>query len=179
MRGFVGMAAMAVLVAGCSDSGGADADGDGSISVEEAVAEMADNSVRPQPGQYRSTTELLEVDLPGAPPEVVAMMRSTMSGTSTEYCLTQNEVENGFEEMMRQSQEGDCEFQRFNLDGGDFDAAMTCSVPQGGEMSMVMDGTGSRTGSDTKMTMTGNIPGLGESKMVMRVQAERIGDCAG
>lgn len=179
MKRFAGIAMIGLMVASCDGKTSADADGDGEITAEEMadITSAAVENVRPQAGQYRSTTQLLEIDLPGAPREVVDMMRSRMSGRKTEYCLTQEEVDKGFEEMARQSQQGDCSFNRFEISGGEMEAEMSCSTPEGGVTRMTMAGTGTPTSSDMTMNISGSIPGMGDAKMVMNVKAERIGDC--
>lgn len=181
MKRMAGIGAVALMVAGCGGTTSADADGDGEITAEEVadITSAAVENIRPQAGQYRSTTQLLEVDLPGAPQEVVAMMQSRMSGQQTEYCLTQEEVDKGFEEMARRSQQGDCSYDRFEISGGAMEAEMSCSTPDGGVTRMTMEGTGTPTSSDMMMNITGSIPGMGDAKMVMNVKSERIGDCAG
>ncbi len=165
----------ALNLAACGGNNSADADGDGEITGAE-VAEMADEMVKPEAGQYRATTELVELEAPGAPPEAVEMMRGMMS-RSFEYCLTQEEADRGFEEMARESQDENCSFEKFDVDGGDIDAVMTCSGQGEGTMRMTMQGSGGRTSSEMTMTMEGNIPGQGEGRMVMNTSHERIGDC--
>lgn len=175
MRNIVLVAAVGCLLAGCSSEVDADADGDGTVSQAEMAA-MADSAIRPDPGQYRSTTELIEADIPGAPANMVEMMKSGMANQTTEYCLTQEEADKGFEEMAKGSQDGECTTSKFVVNGGDIDAEMSCKAGSG-EMRMTMDGTGTTTSMDMTMTMEGEIPGMGDAKMVMRVQSERIGDC--
>jgi hypothetical protein len=167
-----------LVVTGCtSEPAEADADGDGTITAEE-MAEASKNAVRPRAGQYRSTTTLLDAEIPGAPDNMVDIMKTQIDGQSYEYCLTQEQVDKGFEEMARGSQEGDCDFTKFVIDGGNIDAAMTCSVAGQGEMTIAMDGEGSETSMDMTMTMTGERPGMGAMKMVMKTAHERIGDCS-
>lgn len=176
MRRIFSILAATAVLAACSDSGTADTDGDGTISSEEIAAEARD-AVRPDPGQYRSTTQLVDVEMPGAPPEMVDMMRANMSNRTSEFCLTEEEVNEGFEAMAKRSQDGDCTFSKFDVDGGDIDAEMSCSMPQGSDMRMTMQGTGTPTSSDMTMTMEGELPGMGNAKMTMKVTNERIGDC--
>lgn len=163
------------LLAGCG-SGATDEDGDGSISMAEAAREAEAGGIRPEPGQYRGTVELVSVDIPNAPPQVVEMMKSSMGSQSSEYCLTPEEAERGFERMAEESGEGDCSFERFDADGGDIDAVMVCNQ-QGNEMRMTMQGTGGATSSQMRMTMEGEAPGMGTMTMTLRSNHERIGDC--
>lgn len=172
---FTAAASLALVACGNADP---DTDGDGTISMEEAQASLeASGAVKPQAGQYNASVELLEFEAPGAPPQALDMMRG-MIARDFEYCLTQEQADKGFEEMARSSQDGDCSFEKFDVDGGDFDAVMICSNRGDGSIRMAMEGTGTETSSDMTMTMTGDIGGMGEGRMVMRTKHERIGDCA-
>ena len=151
-----------------------------SISTDEVIerAEAAGAEIKPEPGQYRSTMEVQEINIPGAPAQMRDMMKNSMTSQTSEYCLTQADANKGFEEAARQSQEDmNCTYERFDVAGGDIDARMTCS-PQGqGSMTVEMTGTGTSTKSDMTMAMTGDMPGMGEMSMRMRIVNERIGDC--
>ena len=176
MRRILLATAASLALAACGGAD-ADADGDGSVSMDEAQAELErSGAVKPEPGQYRARMELVDFEAEGAPPQIVEMMKSNMANTF-EYCLTQEDADKGFEEMARTSQDDNCSFEKFEADGGDIDAVMTC---QGGEMGnarMTMQGTGGRTQSEMTMTMEGQLPGAGTGKMTMKTSHERIGDC--
>lgn len=170
---------LAALTLGLTGCGSADdpADSDKKISVEEAAERARDSGVKPEPGQYRVTMEVLEVDIPGAPESAIKMMRDMMGGQTHEYCLTQEDVDKGFEEMARQSQDGECTFARFDVDGGNLDAKMTCSHDGQGTMTMTMKGTGGATSSEMDMVMEGSMGGMGTSTIHMKAKHQRIGDC--
>lgn len=178
MHVFVFAAPLALLaLAGCGEPEpeGTNADG-GGISQSE-VAERARNTVQPQPGRYRAVMQVLEVDIPGAPEGAGDMLRQMMDGQAHEYCLTQEDVDKGYEEMARQSQDGDCTFERFDVEGGEIDARMVCTGQESGSMQMAMTGTATPTSSVMNMTMTGNMAGMGESTLRMKATHERVGDC--
>lgn len=168
-----------VLLVSC----GGDADetatsGGESIDMKEAAARAKASAVRPQPGQYRVTLQVVDVDIPGAPTSAVDMMKNMMAGQTHEYCLKPGDVDRGFEEMARQSQESEnCTFQRFDVAGGNFNAKMTCENPGQGTMTMTMKGVGTPTRSQMDMTMTGNMTGMGDSTIKMKSTHERVGDC--
>lgn len=168
-----------IFVLGCS-GGDQEAGGDEAISTEE-LADRARNVVRPDPGLYRSTVELLEIDMPGAPAGMEDTMKRMMGGanSTTEYCLTREDAERGFEEMAKKSQEGDCSFERFDADGGRIDAAMTCRSGEDNVMRMTLKGTGGRTSSEMTMSMQTEAPGMGKATMRMKATHQRIGDCTG
>jgi hypothetical protein len=96
---------------------------------------------------------------------------------TAEYCLTAEEAAKGYERMAQQSQDGDCTFERFDVDGGTIDAAMSCPVQGGGSMNMTIEGTGRETSSDFTMRMEGDMGGSAPGSMTIKAQHERIGDC--
>lgn len=176
MRRHIVFAAVSALsLAACGS-----ADDSGAPLSEDEVAERFEEANRLEPGQYRSTVELVSLDMPGAPAEVTEMMKQSMSGNNatTEYCLTKEEAEKGYEAMAKNSAQGDCDVQRFDVDGGDIDALMVCKSPDGSQGTITMKGTGGRTSSDMTMTIKTDVRGMGKSTMVMRTQHQRIGDCA-
>ncbi len=172
--------ACASLVLTACGSPDADADGDGEISMKEAAARSGE-MVKPAPGKYRTTVEMIDVEIPGAPKEMQDMMKGMLSsGPQThEYCLTRAEAEKGFEEMARQAQEedGNCSFEKFEAEGGSIDAIMNCAKEGQGTARMTMKGTGGRTSSDMTMTMDAKAPDGKTMTMTMKSSQQRIGDC--
>ncbi len=173
-------ACASLALAGCGGTD-ADQDGDGKISVEEA-ATQAKEMTRPEPGKYRATVEMIDVEVPGAPKEMQdAMKRMMSSGPQThEYCLTEEEAAKGFEEMARQAQDdGSCSFEKFDAAGGKIDAVMNCAREGRGSARMTMQGTGGRTSSEMTMTMDAKAPDGKTMKMTMKSSQERVGECDG
>jgi hypothetical protein len=165
--------AAAALLAACSD-GNADADGDGTVSMKEAADQAEAEAVKPQPGLYRLTATMTEVSFPGMPEELKGH-GGGMTNTS-ESCLTEADVNKGYEELLKQGQDGECSFEKFNLKGGALDAVMVCKTPQG-ESRMAMTGTTTPTSSEFTATTKVNLEGLGEGTMKFTAKNERIGDC--
>jgi hypothetical protein len=168
------MAALALALAGCSGGGNADADGDGTVTGKEAAEQAEAEGIRPEPGLYRATITMTGIDVPGLPDE----MKGHGAGmtTTSEDCLTEAEVDKGFEEMVKQGQNGECSFEKFNLDGGKLDAVMLCKTPQG-DTRMSMTGTTTPTSSEFTATTKMNFEGMGEATMTFTAKNERIGDC--
>ena len=172
--------AAAILLAACG--GDADTDGDGNVSTEEAVAEAA-GAVKPQPGEYRASYELLEFDVPGMPDAVKQQMQAQMGGAAemaqaNTYCLTPEEAEaNGVEEMAKSMAEGDCTVARFDVSGGTISAEMQCTGADGVDAKVTMDGQ--MTATSSTMTMATEMDLQGQTvRTKARVTSERIGDCA-
>lgn len=170
---------MPMVLAGCGSADEGEGSNSESISMADAAQRARDSGMKPKPGQYRVTMELLELDVPGAPEGAKEMMRGMMGGQSHEYCLKQEDVDKGFEEMARQSQENkDCTFERFDMSGGAFDGRMVCNVPGQGRMTIAMHGEGTPTSSTMETRMEGDFSGMGPSTIRMRASHERIGDCS-
>jgi hypothetical protein len=174
MKRIIMAAAGAALMAGCSGGSDADADGSGEVSVKEAAKQAEAEGLRPQPGQYKATITMTGIEIPGMPPEMAG--HGAGLTTTNEYCLTEENVAKGYEEMMKRGQNGECTYERFNIAGGDLDAVMVCKTPEG-TARMEMVGTVTPTASDFTAKMAMNFEGAGEGTMSFAAKHERIGDC--
>lgn len=163
----------AVLLAGCS-GGNADADGNGQVSMKEAAKKADAEGLKPEPGQYKAVIIMTGMEIPGMPPE----MKGHGAGltTTSEYCLTQEEVDKGYREMMKRGQNGDCSYESFNLANGKMDAVMVCKTSEG-DARMAMHGSVTPTSSEFTATMAMQVPEMGEGKMTFTAKHERVGDC--
>ena len=161
------------LLAGCS-GGKADADGDGKVSMKEAAKKAEAARLKPEAGQYKAVITMTGIDIPGLPPE----MKGHGAGltTTTEYCLTQADVDKGFEDMMKRGQNGECAYESFTLEGGKMDAVMVCKTGEG-EARMTMNGTVTATSSDFTTTMALDTPDTKGGSMSFAAKHERVGDC--
>lgn len=177
MKRIIMAAAGAALIAGCS-GGDADADGakgsGGEVSLKEAAKKAEAAGLKPQPGQYKAVITMTGIEIPGMPAE----MKGHGAGmvTTNEYCLTQAEVDKGFEDMMKRGQNGECSYESFNLADGKMDAVMVCKSPEG-DARMTMNGNVTPTTSDFTATMAMKFPDAPEGKMTFNAKHERIGDC--
>src|SRR6478735_5786946 len=173
--------AAAILLAACS-GGDADKNADGAVSRDEAVAEAA-SAIKPQPGQYRTTTEILEYNIPGASDEVKQRIQAQMGGPAemskpTLSCLTPEQAaQNGAEQMAKNMAEGNCTLARFDVSGGSISSEMQCTDANGGVSHVTLDGQMTATSSTMTMTNELDMPGLGKMQIKARVASERVGDC--
>ena len=176
MKRIIMAAVGAAILVGCSggESADADTDGNGKISAKEVVTQAKAQGITPQPGQYKAVVTMTGIDIPGMPPEMAG--HGAGMTTTTEYCLTKEQVENGFEEMMKRGQNGECSYEKFEMDDGAFDGVMVCQTPEG-KARMTMNGTATPTTSDFTATMAMNFDGAGEGTMKFAAKHERIGDC--
>ena len=172
--------AAAILLAACGDD--ADTDGDGALSGDEVAAEAA-GAIKPQPGQYRTTYQMLEFNVPGATDAMKQQMQAQMGGAAEvakpiTSCLTPEQVAaNGPEQMAKNMAEGNCTVARFDVSGGTISADMQCTVANGTTNHVLMDGQMTGTSSTITMTSEMDMQSLGKVQMKTRVTSERIGDC--
>lgn len=179
MRAMLMVAGGALALAGCGS------EPDQSKTADEII-EAADDLIKPRPGLYRSSSEIIEFEIPGIPPEQAARMRdmaSGLKGVETTRCLTQAEAEEGFKRAVERLGEGKdgvtCTFSRFEAAGSDLDAALACTGEGGVDMEMTIAGTVEEERSSMRMEMnqqSAAVPG-GEMRMTMQVVSERVGDC--
>ena len=166
-------AAAAALIAGCS-GGDADADANGSVSVKEAVEAARADMPRPRPGLYKTTVVMTGLDIPGLPPEMAG--HGAGMTTTSEHCLSQAEVDKGYEELIKQGQDGECSYERFDFKGGSVDAVMVCNA-QGRAARMELTGTTTPTTADLEASMAMDFDGVGKGTMRFTAKHERVGDC--
>jgi hypothetical protein len=150
-------------------------------SVEE-VAAKAKSVMKIEPGLWTSSTEILAVDMPGIKDNAMAeQMTSAMKSrkaTDFTHCVTAAEAEKPSSEMFTGNANSQCKYNDFKMVGGKIDATMTCS-PEGGTMTMAMNGTYSSTGYDMTMDMkttNARMPGGGMS-MKAHTKGARTGIC--
>ena len=102
-----------------------------------------------------------------------------VSGKSSTFCLTAKDVEEGYEEMVRKSTEGDCTFQKFQAGANSLDAKMSCKMDQGAMADIAMQGDIAPALTHMVMQVDqsgGQVPG-GKIHTKVEVTNERIGDC--
>ena len=152
------------------------ASGDGEAKAAAAAAE-----VHFQPGLYQSKIDIKQLDVPGMPPPVIAMMKSKMLEKPLTYCLTPEDAAKGTETMKQHMGKGDCKFDSFNAAGGKLDSRISCQLGGKGTMQIEAHGTYTDTGSVTASTMD-MVPaaasgGAGKMHIEQVTTTTRVGDC--
>lgn len=130
-----------------------------------------------EPGEWRSTTQMSDIALPGdLPPQVMDMMRRQMGqAMSNTQCITQQDIDEAPEQMFEQS-DGDCSYSDFDMSGGSIAAVAVCNT-EGGRMTMTMDGSYTDTTYVMEMRMQGDM-GMGPMTMTYSTTGERVGACS-
>lgn len=172
-------AASAFTLAACGGGGTVDDPSD-----PDQVAAAIENMTKPEPGEYTTKSELVDFEMPGVPEQDAKMMRGLMEmGTSQEQtmCITQEMVEDGYQEYVKQLQNfGDeCKYTSFDASGGRLDAELACNDPSGGEGTISFSGTVGETEQDMTVTMDMKDPASGQGmKMTLNSKTTRVGDCS-
>ena len=177
---FVTTACAVLALAACSSgSEEVDADGDGTVSTEEA--KQAAQKVRPlEPGEYKMNMELVDLTDPTMSAEEIAQAKqffSSMSGMAPARCLTEEEANEGMAGIAQGLQDGNCTVQNMTADEGGMRGEMTCKG-QNGDAKVNIDTTS--TGTSSQMTMRVAEPTADgqEKTTTMKIGMTRVGDCA-
>ena len=168
--------AFAVPIAAC----GGPSVSEENASVEE-VAEEVRKASRDQglirAGKWASSVTIEQMSMPGMPPQAAEQMKQMIAQThSSESCLSPEDVQRPSASFF--STNGDCRYDHFTMRGGRIDAQMRCEA-QGSTQVMEMKGTYSPNAYEMRMTSRGEA-GAGQGMaMQMKVEAKRVGECAG
>lgn len=180
----IGLAAMLLPLAACGSKESAEdtAAASGEEKSVEEVKREADKLIKPKPGAYKQTIEMVDMQVPGLPPEAAEQMKAMTAKVETHtICITDEDAENSFKDMFDNVGKGEeCQFNRFNVVGGKLDAEMTCATPDSGQATMSMNGTVTETSSDIMvgMDMKGGEGPMANMTMKMHMTSERTGECA-
>ena len=181
-RTTIGVAAVALALSACS-SGEKAAEGGKAAASPEAAASQAAAHIKLQPGEYESSTKMLEFSMPGMPQGQMNAIRTSMSGNVAKphrYCFTSAEAAKGPEQMVSSLRQGDCKMASFTSTAGSVSGKMECAFKGG--LTSTTSFAGTYTGDSSSMTMESDqqmrgMAGKG-AHMKMRVDTHRVGDCS-
>lgn len=118
------------------------------------------------PGKWVTTTTVLAASMPGAPPQVTAMMKGRP--TTVTSCITPADAANGPRTLAEKSN-GRCSYTQFSMAAGRLNTAMSC---KGG---MTARSAGSYT--PTSLSLDGTMTGAGGMIVKMHTEGRRVGAC--
>jgi hypothetical protein len=151
----------------------------------DAVAEApAAAPMKMQPGEYETTTKVLEFSMAGVPQSQIDMMKGAMAGNIEQphrYCLTAEQAAEGPRQMLSHMRQGDCQTTDFRSDAGSVHGRMQCSFEGGAKSASTVDGTFTSDSSSLTMESDQDMQGMaGRSvHMKMQIDTHRVGECSG
>lgn len=151
--------------------------------VMDAAREAGANSgMILRAGQWRLTTTMEDMSMPGMSPSMQAEMKSMMGqrqNVRVDYCMTPEDARRPSGKVFTGQESKNCRYERFNMAGGKVDAVMHCEAKPAGTTTMTISGTFSPDSytNDVRIESTGGR--RGGMTMKMRSEAHRIGDCTG
>lgn len=151
-------------------------------SVEQVANAVASSGVANdlylKAGEWKVTSTVEEMNIPGLPPQAQAEMKRMMGGRGNaeyQYCLTPEQAKKPGGRFFNRQADKNCKYDHFTMGKGKIDALLRCAAP-GGAMAMTIDGTYSADSYSTRVAM--DMGGSdGSMKMKMRSDAKRVGDC--
>jgi hypothetical protein len=171
----------ALPIAGCDSGPEVSAENASAAEVAKEMADAGGAGSFVSPGRWESTVKILEMTMPGLPPEAAAQMKGMQGRPQTHVsCLTAEQAKAPKEDFFAGAGKN-CRYDRFNMGRGKIDAVMKCS-DQGSTQVMEMAGTYSTNAYNMTMTASGSQAGAGASDgvtMRMSVDAKRVGVCTG
>ena len=132
----------------------------------------------PDPGLYRTSMTVLELEVPNLPDSALTQMRQMIEQQSaTEECEAMEDDFLDFDDMGGMGQ--DCTRDSLETSANSFAMTMSCQTPDGGTSTMAIQGTTRSDGMDGTMEVNAQMQGMGEMHMRMAITSQRIGDCPG
>jgi hypothetical protein len=136
-----------------------------------------------QAGRWESKVTLLDMQIPGMPPQMADRMKQTMAkvqNATIDSCLTEADVKKPKEDFFAGKSEG-CRYDHFTMSGGKIDAVMQCRGEGGGKGAMTMTINGTYSPDRYEATMAMDVSGGREGGMKMKshTESQRVGACRG
>lgn len=180
MRGPTVMLA-AALLAGCGGDDGVNAENASVAEVQQKMREAGNSNGFVDPGRWEQKATLLDMSMPGMPPEMAAGMKKAVGTSQTHTtCLTPEQAKNPGEDFFAGADKS-CRYETFQWGDGKVDVQMRCAS-DGSSQAMKLAGTYTRNSYNLEMLVQGQggRPGpVQQVTMKMRVDAHRVGECNG
>lgn len=142
------------------------------IAAPAFGASAAYANVTIQPGMWELHSVVTAVDMPGAPPQMLQMMKKPQT---MRHCITPEQASKGPQALLEQSR-GECKFTKYDFRAGRVSAIMQCASRERGQMTVTTDGSFSPASYATTSTMVMTGP---QEKMSMASTGtgKRLGPC--
>lgn len=149
--------------------------------VAQKVRQATGSDTLIEPGKWQTTISVLDVEVPGMPPQAAQQMKQMMAKAqahSYDTCLTEADVKRPKEDFFA-GKSNDCRYDHFTMSGGKIDAALRCEAKPSGTMTMAINGTYSSDSYEATMAMDLSGGPEGGMKMRSRSKSHRVGECTG
>ncbi|MEN3748141.1 DUF3617 domain-containing protein [Sphingomonas sp. HF-S3] len=124
-------------------------------------------------GQWELKTEIVSVEMPGAPAGVADSMKKQGANTVSQ-CFTDEQLNSQGGAMGKMGDS--CKFADFKMGDGSMSGTTTCKLPQG-EATSKVKGTYADDKFDYETETSSSMPGGQSMKMTMKIAGRRTGDC--
>jgi hypothetical protein len=171
------IAAAAMALGACNKEPKVDAKNATPEEVAAKVAASGADKVMMRPGLWQSKVTIVQMHVPGAPPEMTAQMQGRTSEERT-YCLSEAEAKKPGENFFA-GNKSECKYDHFTMGDGKIDAAMRCTHQ---ELTQLVNLKGSYTPDAYQMAMDTKVEGgpheMAGMSMSMKVDSKRVGECS-
>jgi hypothetical protein len=170
----------ALMIAACNKGPEVDLHNASGNQAAEAVKQsgvMTSDSMV-QPGLWESKVSVLEMNVPGMPPQYADRMKQELAkqrNQTSRHCIKPEDVKKPKEDFFGAGES--CRYAHFTMGGGKLDIQMVCKQEN---MTQTTNLVGSYTPSTYSLDMnsSGSGPQSGMT-MKMHVDSRRIGECTG
>ncbi|WP_414899802.1 DUF3617 domain-containing protein [Sphingomonas flavalba] len=166
-----------LLLAACNSGPTVSAENASASEVAQKIAEsrVSEGSFI-SPGQWRTTFNISEMNMPGLPPQALEAMRAhAAKASSHESCVTEEQAKKPDPDMFAGKGNENCRYDNFSMGNGKIAGVLRCQGSPG-EMKMTMNGTYGPNAYQMSATVEQTGP-QGKMTMKMDSKAERIGPC--
>lgn len=177
------LAGSALLALGACGKSEDKTEGDGEAQSAQEIAAQVEK-VSLQPGEWETTSEIVDAKIENAPEGMPAGMMDAMKGrkTSVKSCITPEQAENPGADFLAAQKDGRCTYSGFEMAGGTIKGTVTCAGGEGGTATMTMEGAYTPASYTTTVNMVSAGMGGPQAKdmtmhMTTRVSGRRVGDC--
>jgi hypothetical protein len=130
-----------------------------------------------QPGEWESKATVLEMNIPGIPPQYAERMKQSVAehrNSASKHCIKPEDVKKPKEDFF--GADKSCRYDHFTMGGGKIDVAMTCKEEASTLSTKV---AGSYTSTSYSIDASSNGSGGEQNGMTMKmhVDAQRVGEC--
>jgi Protein of unknown function (DUF3617) len=180
-RGISCLTLAAVLtLQGCSGNQ-SDADGDGTVSSKERMAELAKNGYLPmEAGRWKTEFKFSEIDVPRLGNEekqsILREMEQSSSGVS---CLSAADASKPGADFFGGEGAEDCTYKKFDIAGNRVTMQVACGMAGMGKVDMDLDGTVGDTKFEYDTKFTVSVPIAGKIKLAGKMTGTHDGACQG